>query len=82
MKAIIYDCICYNDGSYIITASWSLPLQLLSRRVALSSATTVLPNMLLARPLIRLELLHLRAVHVLHNLICLPFLEAEPQTFV
>ena len=38
--------------------------------------------MLLTRTLIRLKLLHLRAVHVLHNLICLPFLEAKPQTLV
>lgn len=63
-------------------ASRSPPLQILCRRVPLSSATAILPNVLLPRALIRLKLLHLRAVHVLHNLICLPFLEAEPQTLV
>lgn len=65
-----------------MTASWSPRLQVLSRRIALSSATTILPHVLLTRPLIRLEFFHLRAVHVLHDLICLPFLEAETQTLV
>ena len=65
-----------------MTASWSPPLQVLSRRVTLSGATTILPDVLLTRPLIRLKLLHLGAVHVLHNLVRLPFLEAETQTLV
>ena len=38
--------------------------------------------MLLARPLVRLEQLHLLAVHVLHHLIGLPLLEREPHPFV
>lgn len=38
--------------------------------------------MLLAGPFIGLELLHLLAVHVLHDLIGLPFLETEPHAFV
>lgn len=38
--------------------------------------------MLLSRALIRFKLLHLRTVHVLHHLICLPFLKAETQTLV
>lgn len=53
------------------------PLQILGWRVALSSATAILPNVLLTRSLIRLKLFNFRAVHVLHNLISLPFLEAE-----
>ena len=65
-----------------MTASWSPRLQVLSRCVALSSATAIRPNVLLARPLIRLKLLHLRTVHMLHNLICLPLLEGETQTLV
>ena len=62
--------------------SWSPPLQILCRGISLSSATTILPNVLLPRAFIRFELLHLRAIHVLHHLIRLPFLEAEPQTLV
>ena len=38
--------------------------------------------MLLASALVHLKLLHLRAIHELHNLIRLPFLEAEAQTFM
>lgn len=38
--------------------------------------------MLLAGPLVRLKLLHLRAVHMLHDLISLPLLEGEPQALV
>lgn len=38
--------------------------------------------MLLTRPLVRLEFRHLGAVHVLHDLIRLPFLEAETQTLM
>ena len=38
--------------------------------------------MLLPRPLVRLKLLHLGAIHVLHDLIRLPLLEAEPQPLV
>ena len=38
--------------------------------------------MLLPRPLIRLELQHLGAIHMLHDLIRLPFLEAEAQTLM
>ena len=38
--------------------------------------------MLLARPLIRLKLLHLRTIHELHDLIRLPFLEAKTQPLV
>ena len=38
--------------------------------------------MLLARAFIRLEFFYLRAVHKLHHLIGLPFLEAEPQPLV
>ena len=59
-----------------MTLSWR-SLQLLGRRVALSSATAIFPNVLLPCALIRLKLFHLGAVHVLHDLICLPFLEAE-----
>ena len=63
-------------------ASWSPPLQILCRRLSLSSATAILPNVLLPRAFIRFKFLHLGAIHVLHHLICLPFLEAESQTFV
>lgn len=38
--------------------------------------------MLLRRALIRLKLLHLRAIHVLHDLIRLPLLEAEAEALV
>ena len=38
--------------------------------------------MLLPRPLVRLKLLHLGTVHELHDLIRLPFLEAESQPLV
>ena len=38
--------------------------------------------MLLPRPLVRLEFRHLGAIHVLHDLIGLPLLEAEPQTLM
>ena len=38
--------------------------------------------MLFARSLISLKFLHLGAVHVLHNLVCLPLLKAETETFV
>lgn len=67
---------CSFDRLYITTTNPS-PLQVLSRGVALSSATAILLDVLLARLLIGLKLLYLRAVHVLHHLICLPFLEAE-----
>ena len=38
--------------------------------------------MLFARSLISLKLLHLGAVHVLHDLVCLPFLNTETETLV
>ncbi len=38
--------------------------------------------MLLPRALVGLKLLHLRAIHVLHDLVRLPLLEAEAQAFV
>ena len=57
-------------------------LQILSRRIALSGSAAVLPNMLFTRSLISLKLLHLGAVHVLHDLVCLPFLEGETETLV
>ena len=38
--------------------------------------------MLLPRPLIRLEFHHLGAIHMLHDLIRLPLLEAEAQTLM
>ena len=71
-----------NYATYAMTASCGPHLQILSRRVALSSTTAVLPDMLFSRPLICLKLLHLGAIHVLHNLICLPFLKAETQTLM
>lgn len=38
--------------------------------------------MLLAGPLIRFKLLHLRTIHMLHDLIRLPLLEGEAQPLV
>ena len=38
--------------------------------------------MFLTRRLVRLKFFHLRAIHMLHNLIRLPFLKAETQPLV
>ena len=57
-------------------------LQIFSRRIALSGATAVLPDMLFTRSLISLKLLHLGAVHLLHNLVCLPLLKTETETLM
>lgn len=38
--------------------------------------------MFLASVLVRLESRHLLAIHMLRNLICLPFLEAEAESFM
>ena len=57
-------------------------LQLFHRCISLRPTTTMLPNSLLSRTLIRLELLHLRTIHMLHNLVRLPLLKTESQPFV
>ncbi len=59
-----------------------MALQVFHRRVPFSSSTSILPNALLGGSLIRLKLLHLRTIHMLHNLIRLPLLKTESQSFV
>lgn len=59
-----------------------LILQILDRRLSLLPATAILPNLVLARPLISLEQLNLGRIHMLHHGIGLPFLKAEPQALM
>lgn len=56
------------------------PLQLLYGRIP--TPTPILPHLLLPRPLILLKRLHLRAIHMLHDLIGLPLLETKPEPLV
>ena len=42
----------------------------------------MLPHLFLPSPLILLKYLHLRAIHMLHDLIGLPLLERKPEAFV
>lgn len=58
------------------------PLQVLRRRISLSSTTSILPDVLLAGTLVGFESLDLRAVHMLHDLVGLPLLEAEAKTLM
>ena len=59
-----------------------LYFQIFHRSVSLCRAASVLFDFLLPCALILLEHLHFFAIHVLRHLICLPFLEAEPQSFM
>lgn len=57
-----------------------MPSQILLRR--LCRPLPVPSHILFPGPLVRLELLDLLAIHVLHDLIGLPFLEREADAFV
>jgi len=58
----------------------SLNLQILLRR--LPSPASIFPNMLFPSIFVRFEHLNLLAIHMLRNLIRLPFLEGESQSLM
>jgi hypothetical protein len=57
-------------------------LEALLRRITLLVTSTILPHRLFGSTLVLLEVLDLLGIHMLHHGICLPLLEAEPQSLV
>ena len=55
---------------------------MLHRRIPFRTTTTILPDLLLSSAFVRLELCDLGTVHVFHDIVRLPFLERETQSFV
>ena len=60
----------------------ALIFQVLDGRLSILSSTAIGPGSILASALVGLKLRHFRRVHMLHNRICLPLLEAETQTLM
>lgn len=78
MISIVY----YVTSCSLLYDRYSSSSQLLRRSLTLRSTAPILFNRLLRRALVRLELLDLRTIHMLHHLVRLPLLEAEPQPLV
>ena len=57
-------------------------LQFFDRSISILASTTIFPDVLFSSACINLEDFYLLAVHVLHDFVCLPFLEAKAYALV
>lgn len=70
------------DTEQSFDAQYLVLREILLRRLALLSTSTILAHMFLRSVLVSLELCDLGRVHVLHDVVCLPLLECEAESLM